>query len=245
MNKISDKRAELIEMGKRLRELRDTKGKSQKEAAGDLYLKQSVLSSYEIGDREPSIITLNKIARYYNVTVDYLTGNNEFKSVQHERLQDAEIFSQDTISKLNELLPEELNFLETILCTSGFNRLLLGLKRYHEITFEEIEKYGRNLFGNDSPALKLRIALSKDEIKKDILKPVLDRSLSEILDELSSIEVKTAHQFYITEVEKTIENEKRNFNEELKEKGFIEEQRVKILLAYEEKLREKFSIKEV
>ena len=48
---------QIAEMGKRLKELRDIVGKTQKKLQ-DLGLKQSVLSSYENGDREPGSLLL-------------------------------------------------------------------------------------------------------------------------------------------------------------------------------------------
>lgn len=56
----------------RLKELRDELGKLQKEIAQDLNLSVQVYCNYEKGQREPSFDTLIKMAKYFNVSTDYL-----------------------------------------------------------------------------------------------------------------------------------------------------------------------------
>ena len=54
---------------------------SQKQAATDLGISQSLLSHYEKGIRECGLNFLVKIADYYNVSLDFLTGRTNHKSV--------------------------------------------------------------------------------------------------------------------------------------------------------------------
>lgn len=58
----------------RLKELRKSKQISQLKLALDLNTTQNTISRYETGEREPGISELIKIARYFNVSVDYLLG---------------------------------------------------------------------------------------------------------------------------------------------------------------------------
>lgn len=60
----------------RLRELRTVHGLSQKVIADYLGCSTVVYSRYETGSREPSTETLERLADYYNVTVDYLIGKS-------------------------------------------------------------------------------------------------------------------------------------------------------------------------
>ncbi len=57
---------------KRLRELREKAGISQLKLAMDLSLNQNSISRYETGEREADYKTLIALARYFNVSVDYL-----------------------------------------------------------------------------------------------------------------------------------------------------------------------------
>lgn len=57
-----------------LRELRKSKGITQKEVARDLNITDRTYGHYETGKREPSIDMLIEIAKYYNISIDVLVG---------------------------------------------------------------------------------------------------------------------------------------------------------------------------
>ncbi len=61
----------------RLKELRNKLNISQQKLADALGLKRTTIAGYETKGREPSIEILNKIANYFNVSIDYLTGREE------------------------------------------------------------------------------------------------------------------------------------------------------------------------
>lgn len=62
---------------KMLKELRLARGITQAQAARDLGIPRQSMSHYEAGNRQPDYDTLKLLARYYNVTVDYLiSGEN-------------------------------------------------------------------------------------------------------------------------------------------------------------------------
>ena len=58
----------------RLKELRKEKNLSQTELAKDLEVSQRSVSSWETGFRQPDFETLEKLAKYFGVTSDYLLG---------------------------------------------------------------------------------------------------------------------------------------------------------------------------
>ncbi len=66
-------------LSKRLRELRIEKGLSQYKAADLLGYSRGKLSNYEQGSREPDYDTLEELANFYNVTVEYLLGRTDDK----------------------------------------------------------------------------------------------------------------------------------------------------------------------
>lgn len=63
----------------RLKELRQGNKKTQKELAHYLEVTERQYQRYEAGEHEPDIKRLNKLADYYNVTVDYLLGRTPDK----------------------------------------------------------------------------------------------------------------------------------------------------------------------
>ena len=58
----------------RLRDLREDADKSQAEVAAYLKMKQQQYGRYERGERELPMHHFIKLARYYNVSLDYLAG---------------------------------------------------------------------------------------------------------------------------------------------------------------------------
>ena len=62
----------------RLKELRKTKGATQKAMAEYLGMAERSYRRYEAGDLEPNHETTIKLADYFNVSLDYLTGRTNY-----------------------------------------------------------------------------------------------------------------------------------------------------------------------
>jgi len=112
------KSPDLVDLGKRLKEFRKFRGKTQKEVANDLNIRPSVLSSYEVGDREPPIATLKKLSKYYRVTVDCIIG----------------ICEMPTFDKAGGLTPEEQSVMDDLV--SAWNKFV-KLEKQHPNDTEE------------------------------------------------------------------------------------------------------------
>ena len=67
-------------MNLRLRELRIVRNIKQQELARVIGCSPGAYSKYDLGDREPSIDILSKIADYYEVSLDYLVGRDNCHS---------------------------------------------------------------------------------------------------------------------------------------------------------------------
>ena len=63
-----------IYLGKRLRELRKELGLTQKQVAQHLNLNCVTYLHYEKSQREPPLALLADMAKFFDVTVDYLLG---------------------------------------------------------------------------------------------------------------------------------------------------------------------------
>lgn len=64
-------------MGDRLKKLREKYNLSQYELARRLGMSRATYSGYELGIREPDHETLKKLARFFDVSVDFLVGNTD------------------------------------------------------------------------------------------------------------------------------------------------------------------------
>lgn len=85
---------------KRLKQLRGNK--SQDEVAKGIGISRGALSYYEKGERNPDINTLSSIAKYYNVSADYLLGLSDTPtlSVEEKAICDTIGLSQNSINIL-------------------------------------------------------------------------------------------------------------------------------------------------
>ena len=99
MNKLSERMS-------LLREERDIR---QKELAAFLCCSTGTISNYENGVHEPYLDNAVKIARFYQVSLDYLLGNTELRAMRDSccpEISKGYSFSR-FLNLLNVLLPEE------------------------------------------------------------------------------------------------------------------------------------------
>ena len=74
-----------------LRHLRGYNAVTQREIADALCIDRSTYAYYELGETQPSLLTLVKLARLYDVTTDYLLGLQEHKFINVDSLTDQQI----------------------------------------------------------------------------------------------------------------------------------------------------------
>ena len=65
----------------RIKELRKAKNMKQVELANAISVSQAALSGYETGKYEPDFDTLQRIAEFFHVSIDYILGRDEKKPV--------------------------------------------------------------------------------------------------------------------------------------------------------------------
>ena len=92
----------------RMKELREERGITMKEAAIQLKMPYTTYVNYEKGEREPNSETLIKIADFYNTSIDYLLCKPGT-----ERIDEA------APGKVNEIAPDVLNQTENIYKANG------------------------------------------------------------------------------------------------------------------------------
>ena len=67
----------MSQFSERLRELRQSKGITQKQLSTILKLSDRNYQRYEYGEREPTASTLLSIANFFNVSIDFIVGRTE------------------------------------------------------------------------------------------------------------------------------------------------------------------------
>ena len=73
-------------IGKNIKKLRRQNAVKQDVLASSLHMRRQTISSYERGITLPSIFTLIRIADFFNVTLDELTGRTELAVQKEEDL---------------------------------------------------------------------------------------------------------------------------------------------------------------
>ena len=73
-------------IGKNIKKLRRQNAVKQDVLASSLHMRRQTISSYERGITLPSIFTLIRIADFFNVTLDELTGRTELDIQKKEDL---------------------------------------------------------------------------------------------------------------------------------------------------------------
>ena len=105
---------------KRLRELRESRNMYQKELAAELNVTMQTISGWEINRTTPDYETLVKIANFFDVSTDFLLGNEEKATNLEIELKEKEalkklLIENGYLTENEELTKEELkNLIEFI-----------------------------------------------------------------------------------------------------------------------------------
>lgn len=94
-----------------LKTLRNSHGLTQGELAKQLKMSRSTIGMYESGAREPDFETLELIADYFNVDIDYLLGRSSKTTYIPHKLEEPELTDKDErdIKKDLDSLMDKLN----------------------------------------------------------------------------------------------------------------------------------------
>lgn len=98
---------------KRLRDLRESRNLQQKDIAKELDVLEATVSMWETGKRIPYSDMLIKLANFFEVSVDYLLGNEKTSNIDKE-LKEQEILKKALqksgfMEKDEDLTDEELD----------------------------------------------------------------------------------------------------------------------------------------
>lgn len=81
-----------MSFGENLRTLIEERDMTQKELAMKLNIAPSTMGSYVQNTREPDFATLKSIAKFFNVSIDYLLDNPSGKTTTHQEAELLRIF---------------------------------------------------------------------------------------------------------------------------------------------------------
>lgn len=138
----------------KLKELREKKGLLQKDVANYLKIARNTYSQYEIGAREPDIITLISLADYFGVSIDYLVGRTDNPNITNDVIVES---ADGNITSLDDagLSPDDL---------SRITAVIEDVVKKYRSTTEEVHE--------DEPSVLAAHAdgITEEEMQEDIKK---------------------------------------------------------------------------
>lgn len=179
----------MAKFSERLRSLRNERGLSQQELANQLRcVSKSSVNMYERGEREPNFETLEAIADYFNVDMDYLLGKTNTPNIYRELMAEIREENESGRAKAKE---EMFILFGTQYSTSSLRLIddkvaLLfykAMERESSAAMSEIIRSLENLGTDDLTSMMLMIGayLNADQPIKDIvntaLRPYVDKEL--------------------------------------------------------------------
>jgi len=97
----------MLDIGSRIVELRKRKGWSQGELAKAIDASRDIIGKYERNENSPSIEMALKVAKVFDVPVDYLPGEGKHAAYDKEtvkRLEDIQVLDQETKAVLFNII---------------------------------------------------------------------------------------------------------------------------------------------
>lgn len=101
---------ELIMLSKlaiRLKEERKGQKLSQKKLGEKANVTESFISKIEAGSKNPSLEVITKLAEALEVSVDYLLGNSDHKSLDKDKSDKVSKEAAELMDRINKLSPEK------------------------------------------------------------------------------------------------------------------------------------------
>jgi transcriptional regulator with XRE-family HTH domain len=93
----------MLNISTKITQLRKQASLSQTDLAKSIGVSRTIVGNYERAENTPSVETLLKIAKIFNVSIDYLVGESALSSYDKEvlkRINDIELLDEETKSKL-------------------------------------------------------------------------------------------------------------------------------------------------
>ena len=106
----------MLNIGSKIIELRKAKSWSQEDLSKEVGSSRVMIGKYERNDNAPSIEVLLKMAKAFDVTVDYIIGEGQLSNYDKDvlkRIEDIEELDDETRSKLFFLIDNVIQNFKT------------------------------------------------------------------------------------------------------------------------------------
>jgi transcriptional regulator with XRE-family HTH domain len=106
----------MLDIGSKIIQLRKKKNWSQTDLSKEIKVSRTIIGNYERNENMPSVEILLKIAKAFDVSVDFLIGEAEASNLDKavlQRIYDIEKLDEDTKSKLFFLIDNVIQNFKT------------------------------------------------------------------------------------------------------------------------------------
>lgn len=206
----------------RLTELRKETPFNQKDFANELGLEPSKYNKWENGKTVPDFETVITLAKYFNVTVDYLVGNSDVRKWENADIHEKTGLSEQAIEKIKTIdhcvsydiqwKPHFIRLLNLILEDDSFAAFLQEMDYYfyNIVNIFELEKYliGKSPLATDSKLLSdlsPTVDLNGYNIIHDDISISMSSVINHALSEVLGDEAIADKDFFLYKLSKNLE----------------------------------------
>ncbi|PGS62815.1 transcriptional regulator [Bacillus cereus] len=98
-------------IGKRVKEIRAELKMSQSQFAESIGVSKSLISLIELGRKNPSVETIDKIAKKGNVSVDFIMGRIDTRSSSRNETSKVKIELNTAVDRIEKLTEDQQRFI--------------------------------------------------------------------------------------------------------------------------------------
>ncbi len=134
--------------GKRLRRLRENRNLTQAQLAKKFNISRTTLGYYESAERTPDIVTLDRIAKFFEVPLDFLMGYNDAQNKENSSICDSLGISEKSVENIRSVVQSGSNanilleydgFKDIVELLNKIKTITVGQRYYNERVFPNIE----------------------------------------------------------------------------------------------------------
>ncbi len=118
----------------RLKALREEKGLSQDELGKQIGISRGSISFYEKESRTPDIVVLDSISKFFDVSLDYLLGYSDSKTIEGVATEKEIGLSEDSIEILKRYklryTPDDMKILNSIIQSQNIMHICVLIDQY-------------------------------------------------------------------------------------------------------------------
>lgn len=119
-----------MDIGSKIKMLRDQSGMSQEALARAIDISQSALGNYERGERIPDAGIVISLSRFFSVSANYLLGLSQHKTIENEIISVTLHISDESINYIKSCASDLLPVLDGFLGSPVANDFFAAIRDY-------------------------------------------------------------------------------------------------------------------